>query len=71
MRIPRDVSGKDAAKAFRRVGFVHLRTTGSHFIARKDGITLAIPLHRTLRLGTLKGLIDQSGLSLEEFCALL
>ncbi len=71
MRIPRGVSGKDVAKAFGRIGFVHLRTTGSHYIARRDGVTLAIPLHRELRTGTLKGLIEQSGLTVEKFCDLL
>lgn len=71
MKIPRDVSGRDAAKALGRAGFVHLRTTGSHYVARKGVVTLVIPLHRELRMGTLKALIEQSGLTIEEFCDLL
>lgn len=71
MRIPRGVSGREAAKALSRAGFVHLRTTGSHFIVRKGGVTVSVPLHRELRTGTLKGIIEQSGLTVDEFCDLL
>ena len=71
MRIPRGVSGREAAQALARSGFIHLRTTGSHYIVRKDGVTVSVPLHRELRTGTLKGIIEQSGLTAEEFCNLL
>jgi len=67
MKIPRDVSGAQAAKALFRFGFKELRQTGSHRILRKDNRTVVVPMHKPIKPGTLKGLIEQAGLTLEEF----
>ncbi len=67
MRVPRDVNGEQAVKALLRLGFSDLRQTGSHRIMRKEGRTVVVPMHRPIKPGTLKGLIEQSGLSLDEF----
>jgi predicted RNA binding protein YcfA (HicA-like mRNA interferase family) len=69
VRIPRDVNGADAVKALRRLGFVELRQTGSHLIMRKEGRTVVVPMHKPIKPGTLKGLIEQAGVSVEAFCA--
>ncbi len=71
MKLPRDVNGEEAAKALRRLGFVEMRQTGSHRILRKEGRTVVVPMHRPIKPGTLKGLIEQSGVTLEEFVAAL
>lgn len=66
-----NVSGKDAIKAFEQLGFVHVRTEGSHHILKKDGwqFVLAVPVHgsKPLKRGTLRGLIRSSGCSVDEF----
>jgi predicted RNA binding protein YcfA (HicA-like mRNA interferase family) len=69
VKLPRDVSGAKAARALKRIGFVELRQTGSHLILRREGRTVVVPQHKPLKPGTLKGVIEQAGLTLEEFVA--
>ncbi len=69
MKIPRDVTGTDAAKALRRLGFEVKRQTGSHLIMRKDSRSVVVPMHKPIKPGTLAGLIEQAGVSVEAFCA--
>ncbi len=67
------ISGREAARAFEQAGWQRVRQAGSHIILTKQGIpvTLSVPDHRTLRRGTLRGLIRQSGLTVDEFVELL
>lgn len=71
MKIPRDVNGAEAVRALRRVGYETLRQTGSHLIMRKDSRTVVVPQHKPIKPGTLKGMIEQAGMTVEEFVALL
>lgn len=71
MRLPRDVNGDQAVRALRRLGFVEIRQTGSHRILRKDTRTVVVPQHRPIKPGTLKGLIEQAGLTVEAFTSAL
>jgi len=67
------ISGKDAAKAFSKLGWYPHRQVGSHLVMRKEGskITLSIPQHREIKPGLLRKFIRDAGLSVEEFCELL
>jgi predicted RNA binding protein YcfA (HicA-like mRNA interferase family) len=67
------VSGRDAGRAFERLGWVFRRQTGSHMILTKVGsiASLSIPDHRELAPGTLRKLIRAAGITLEEFRAAL
>ena len=67
MKILRDVTGVEAVRALRRCGFVQLRQTGSHLILRNGPRTVVVPQHKPLKPGTLKGIVEQAGLTLEEF----
>jgi predicted RNA binding protein YcfA (HicA-like mRNA interferase family) len=67
VKLPRDVSGAEAGRALQRLGFVVQRQTGSHLILRKDNRTVVVPQHKPLKPGTLKGVIEQAGLTLAEF----
>ena len=71
MKLPRDVTGAEAVRALRRAGYETLRQTGSHLIMRKAGRTVVVPQHKSIKPGTLKGLIEQAGMTVEEFAALL
>lgn len=71
MKIPRDVNGPEAVRALRRAGFETLRQTGSHLIMRKESRTVVVPQHKRIKPGTLKGMIEQAGLTVEGFVALL
>lgn len=69
------ISGKDAVKAFGKAGFelVKGRGKGSHqFMVREDPrCMLTIPDHRELAPGTLRSMIRQAGLTVEQFVDLL
>ena len=67
MTVPRDVTGDQAVRALRRFGFEDIRQTGSHRIMRKQSRTVVVPMHRPIKPGTLKGLIAQAGLTVDEF----
>lgn len=73
-KVPR-VSGLDAIKAFKKVGFELSRTHGSHHILARDGhqYNLSIPVHagKTVGCGLLRSQIKAAGLTVEEFIALL
>lgn len=69
-RLPR-ISSKKAIKVLENLGFEKIRQTGSHVIMKKmtpDGqIGCVVPLHRELKIGTLKGILKQAQISLEKF----
>jgi predicted RNA binding protein YcfA (HicA-like mRNA interferase family) len=67
VKIPRDVSGVEAVRALKRCGFIQLRQTGSHLILRNGARTVVVAQHKPLKPGTLKGIVEQAGLTLEEF----
>lgn len=67
MKIPRDVSGPEAVQALLRLGFEKRRQTGSHVILRKDSRTVVVPMHKPIKPGTLRGLIEQAGVDVETF----
>jgi predicted RNA binding protein YcfA (HicA-like mRNA interferase family) len=68
-----NISGKQAAKAFRKAGWQPIGQVGSHLVLVKPGIrvNLSIPQHKELSLGTLRALIRNAGLSIDEFLELL
>lgn len=68
MKLPSDIKGADAVKALRRLGFTSDHQTGSHHIMRAaDGRIVVVPMHRTIKQGTLRALIRQAGVSVETF----
>ena len=58
---------------FERVGFEIRRRRGSHIILVRTGtpVTLSVPDHQELKRGTLRALIRQAGLTVDEFSGLL
>ena len=73
MKLP-VVSGADTVKAFRRLGYEVDEQEGSHIIVRHrepPHRRLSIPNHKELAKGTLRALIRQAGLTVEEFRRLL
>jgi predicted RNA binding protein YcfA (HicA-like mRNA interferase family) len=62
MRLPRDLSGLDLAKALSRVGYRVTRQTGSHLRLTSDGPPqhhVTIPAHDPLKLGTLAAVLAE------------
>jgi predicted RNA binding protein YcfA (HicA-like mRNA interferase family) len=68
-----NISGRDAAKAFQRVGWNPIGQVGSHLVLVKEGVrvNLSVPQHKELSLGTLRALIRNAGMTVDEFLALL
>lgn len=68
-----NISGKEAAKAFAKIGWQTMGQVGSHLVMTKPGqrANLSIPQHRELSVGTLRALIRCAGLSVAEFLDLL
>ena len=68
------VSGREAANAFGRIGYVFDRQRGSHMVLRQSNPPhrrLTIPDHTVLAKGTLRAIIRAAGLTVEEFNRLL
>jgi predicted RNA binding protein YcfA (HicA-like mRNA interferase family) len=71
-KLPR-LSGRDCVKALTKVGFYQKRQHGSHIILRRDNpfAQLVVPEHKELDRGTLRAILRQADLSVDEFKALL
>lgn len=68
------VSGREAVKAFQKIGYFLDHQKGSHMILRHQDVPhrrLTIPDHKTLAKGTLHSIIRESGLTVEDFLNLL
>jgi predicted RNA binding protein YcfA (HicA-like mRNA interferase family) len=68
-----NLSGKDVAKKLEKIGFVFVRQLISHMILRREKpfkMTVTIPDHKELKRGTLKNILRQVGISLDEFLKL-
>jgi len=64
------ISARDAIAAFRKHGFEIDHQTGGHIIMRNAGSPhrrLTIPNHKELAKGTLRALVRQAGLTVDEF----
>ena len=62
MRLPRDWSGRDVARALERFGYVVTRQTGSHLrLTKQRGGEhhVTIPDHDALRAGTLASILRE------------
>jgi predicted RNA binding protein YcfA (HicA-like mRNA interferase family) len=67
-----NISGKEAAKAFERAGWISMGQVGSHLVMVKPGVrvNLSIPQHKELSVGTLRALIRNAGMTVDEFLRL-
>ena len=71
--LPR-VSGREVVKALARVGYEHDRQRGSHIILRRETYPhrrVVVPDHKEVAKGTLRSIIRETGLTVDEFKALL
>ncbi|MBI1806292.1 MAG: type II toxin-antitoxin system HicA family toxin [Ignavibacteria bacterium] len=71
----RTVSGEEAVQALERLGFKRVRQRGSHVVLRKDiqagAVGCVVPLHKELRIGTLRGILKQAKVEADDFLAQL
>ena len=70
-KLPRSLKPAKVIKALQKVGFEVDHITGSHYIMKRDSLRISVPYHKTIRTGTLRAILRQTGLSLDEFIELL
>lgn len=67
------ISGQECVKALYKAGLTVRRQRGSHIILRRDDpfAQVVVPDHKQLDRGTLRGIIRQAGLTIDEFVDLI
>ncbi len=67
------ISGPRCVRVLEGAGFYLKRQTGSHMILRRDEpfAQVVVPDHKVLDRGTLRAIIRQAGLSVDEFMSFL
>jgi predicted RNA binding protein YcfA (HicA-like mRNA interferase family) len=67
----RVLSGREVCRILQQHGFAEARRRGSHIVMQRrtetGSVTVPIPDHRELAIGTLLSIIRQSGVSRAEF----
>ncbi|AEJ20800.1 type II toxin-antitoxin system HicA family toxin [Gracilinema caldarium] len=71
-KLPR-ISGRQAITALQKAGFTVIRQTGSHIVLKRSDpfAQLVVPDHKELDTGTLRAIIRQANISVNEFLNLL
>lgn len=68
-------SYREVIKALNKLGFRAVRQRGSHLVLKgffKDRKrTVVVPKHREIAVGTLRGIMFQAGLTVDEFLKLI
>jgi len=74
MKLP-VISGKDAVKAFGKLGYVTVRQTGSHIRMKHQSDSsknpLSIPNHKVIGKGLLRKLMRDAEITIDDLCTLL
>jgi len=62
------ISGRECVKVLEKIGFSFKRQEGSHIILRRQSpfAQVVVPDHKVLDRGTLRAIMRQAGLSVEE-----
>ena len=67
----RTLSGREVCRILKKHEFVEVRRRGSHIVMQRKipggTITVPVPNHKEVRIGTLLAIIRQSGVSRLEF----
>lgn len=72
-KLPR-ISGRELCKALSKIGYSVDHQTGSHIVLRNrlpPHRRLTVPNHKELAKGTLRSIVRQSGLTVDELCDML
>ena len=68
-------SYRDVVKVLGKLGFKVVRQRGSHIVLKGElkgkKRTVVVPAHKEIAVGTLRGIMFQAGLTVEEFLKLI
>ena len=72
MKLPADLSGQELVKVLLRVGFVVNRQKGSHIVLKRDSpyARVVVPDHKRVRPGTLRQILNEAGVTVEQLLEL-
>lgn len=72
-RLPRDVPARDLIRALQRAGFIIDRQSGSHITLYRQSprARVTVPNHKAIKSGMLKRILNDAGLSVEQFIELI
>jgi predicted RNA binding protein YcfA (HicA-like mRNA interferase family) len=72
VKLPTDLSGQELVKVLLQVGFVVNRQRGSHIILRRDSpyARVVVPDHKRVRAGTLRQILNEAGVTVEQLLEL-
>ncbi|MGD0618242.1 MAG: type II toxin-antitoxin system HicA family toxin [Bryobacteraceae bacterium] len=72
MKLPSDLSGQELVKILQRIGFLVNRQRGSHIVLRREDpyARVVVPDHKRLRPGTLRQILSEAGLTVEQLLEL-
>lgn len=65
-KLPR-ISGRECVKALEKLGFIQVRQRGSHVVMRCGDRGCSVPMHKSIKVGTLRGILKQADVDPEEF----
>jgi predicted RNA binding protein YcfA (HicA-like mRNA interferase family) len=67
-----NITARECIKVLQRAGFSFVRQTGSHAVYDDGNHAVVVPRHPgKIKPGTMKSIIKQSGLTVDEFLELL
>jgi predicted RNA binding protein YcfA (HicA-like mRNA interferase family) len=66
VKLPRDLSGSKVVNALKRLGFGQDNQEGSHIRLTKGALKVTVPNHRAILPKTLKSILKQAGITIEE-----
>jgi predicted RNA binding protein YcfA (HicA-like mRNA interferase family) len=71
-KLPTDLSGQELIRILIRIGFVFQRQRGSHIILRRESpfARVSVPDHKALRVWTLRTILREAGISVEQLVEL-
>jgi len=65
------ISGQKVIKTLVKLGFVVVRQKSSHVFLQRESDTVTVPLHNPVKKGTLKSILKQANVSLDDFLKVL
>jgi len=64
--MPPVIRPEQVIKALEKDGFTFIKQRGSHRKYKKGNRTVIVPMHYELAIGTLKSILEQSGLTMDK-----
>jgi predicted RNA binding protein YcfA (HicA-like mRNA interferase family) len=69
--VSRDLSGREVVKGFKRLGFSVENQEGSHIRLSRGGLRVTVPNHPALLPKTLKSIIKQANVTIDDLMAVI